>query len=362
MALPAALKGPLNPFRLTGTPMPPNLLLMCKVLALALLATSHVRILPDPFLPFFPGLDQLTEPALFKATLQTVAVVAAAALLLNRTPRWCALIVGTCMLLAVVSSRAYYGNNKTFVGLVLVLVGLSDFDRPPYLLRWQLTLVYFGAALNKLLDADWQSGLFFDYWAGEKHKQPVYLAVSSRLPPLLAGKLMCWGTIFAEATAALGLLLPPLVPLALWANVLFQVALLEFTGQTFILFFYAMVAATLAFVRWPAGLQVLQRRQKSPWRWLRWLDPDGVQKWQPADPSTRDGGDSWLLVRQGERLYSGIAAVSRLLLYSPVVWLGATAALALGDAGWWRRLLVASVMLLVLPGFWSRRVRCSPAA
>src|SRR5262249_54212584 len=110
MALPAALRGPWNPFRITGTPMPPNLLLLCKILALALLATGHVRIIPDPFLPFIPGLDQLIAPAVYRTGLQVVAVLSALALLLNRIPRTSALVLGSCMLLAVVSSRAYYGN------------------------------------------------------------------------------------------------------------------------------------------------------------------------------------------------------------------------------------------------------------
>jgi hypothetical protein len=351
MALPAALTGPWNPFRITGTAMPPNLLLMCKVLAVALLATGHVRILPDPFLPFIPGLDQLMEPWLFRASLQTVVVVSALALLFNRWVRASALVLGACMLLAVVSSKAYYGNNKTFVGLALVLAGLSDFDRPAYLLRWQLALVYFGAALNKLLDPDWQSGLFFDYWAGTQMKHEAYLAVADLLPPLVAGQIMCWGTIVAEFAIAAGVLVAPLIPLALWINALFQVGLLQFTGNTFTLFFYGMNAVALAFIVWPRRIEVLYRGQ-SPgmWRWLRWLDPDGVQHWQGGMP---EGSTARFLVRDGSREYRGVFAGCRLLLYSPVFWLIATAALALlpGSADWARRGLVGGVLVLVMLAF-----------
>ena len=63
--------------------------------------------------------------------------------------RWAGRVIAP---LAVLASKAYYGNNKTFVGLTLVLAALSDTDRPPYLVRAQVALVYFGAALNKLLD------------------------------------------------------------------------------------------------------------------------------------------------------------------------------------------------------------------
>jgi hypothetical protein len=319
MALPAALKGPWCPFTITGTQMPPNLLLLCKILAVAVLATGHFRILPDPFLPFIPGLDALIDPSFFKRTLQTVVVVAAVALLFNRCPRAFALILGSCLLLAVVSSKAYYGNNKTFVGLALVLAGLSDFDRPPYLLRWLLAFTYFGAALNKLLLEDWQNGLFFAYWA-TKVRNPVYLAIVDVVPPLFAGAVMCWATIIGEFVIAIGVFFRRLVPLALWVNVLFQFGLLQFTGGTFTLFFYAMQAMVLAFVTWPKPEEYL-------------LQMDG--SWKDVIP------------------------IFRRLLFSPTFWLIGTAALGLldlvplpaGCAPIFRRLLATFGLLVGALGY-----------
>jgi hypothetical protein len=356
--------------------MPPNLLLMCKILAVALLGTGHVRILPGPFLPFIDGLDRVVDPQTFRATLQAVFVASAVALLFNRWVRLSALVLGSCLLLAVVSSKAYYGNNKTFVGLALVLAGLSDFDRPPYLLRWQLSIVYFGAALNKLLDPDWQSGLFFQHWAGERLQNRAFLVLADLLPPLLAGKVMCWGTIAAEFAASLGLLTPRLVPGALWIHVLFQVGLLEFTGTTFTLFFYGMQAATLAFVTWPDGLLVLHDARRSSgslgrWGW-RLLDPDGLQEWKPqlaveTLPGTEPCAMSTerLKVVDRDQVFTGFTAIQRLLLFSPVLWLVMTAALALLPAGaaGWRRLLVAVVLVFFLPlfrpiGEWAYRKTC----
>src|SRR5262245_36430362 len=96
-----------NPLRCSGTALPPQLLLMAKLIAIALLLTNHVRLLPDPFLPFVPGLDRLVEPWLFQKTLQTVFILSAAALLLNRQVRTMCLLLGGSILIGVVSSRAY---------------------------------------------------------------------------------------------------------------------------------------------------------------------------------------------------------------------------------------------------------------
>ena len=152
--------------------MPPNLLLMAKIIALAFLLTNHVRLLPEPFLPFLSLFDSLPA-AQFQFALKSLFLIAIIALLFNLKVRLAALLLGTTILLAVISSMAYYGNNKTFCGFILVLLALTNFNHPPYFLRWQFALVYLGAGINKLLDPDWHSGLFFEHWASIKVQNPV---------------------------------------------------------------------------------------------------------------------------------------------------------------------------------------------
>ena len=50
--------------RCSGTALPTNLLLMVKLIALSLLLTNHVRLIPDPFLPFLPVFDRIGELSL----------------------------------------------------------------------------------------------------------------------------------------------------------------------------------------------------------------------------------------------------------------------------------------------------------
>src|SRR5262249_44059700 len=202
---------------------------------------NHVKILPDPWLPFVASVD-LIPPALFQRTLQTVFVASALALLLNRRMRLMSLILGSTMLLAVVSSKAYYGNNKTFCGLMFFLTGLYDPARGSWPLRWQLGITYFGAGLNKLLDGDWRTGLFFENWAVNRLHQPWYIALDSVLPPMVLAKVMCWMTIVTELGVVPAIFIPRLQYWAICANILFQSGLLLFTGTTFTLFFYSMSA------------------------------------------------------------------------------------------------------------------------
>src|SRR5947209_11842826 len=95
-----------NPLNFRGTELPTELLVLVKVLAMVVLIVNHVRILPDPWLPFVPGIDRL-PPVLFQKTLQTLFVVSALAILFNRRVRVASLVLGTTILVAWVSPKAY---------------------------------------------------------------------------------------------------------------------------------------------------------------------------------------------------------------------------------------------------------------
>src|SRR5260370_10774523 len=186
-----------NPLKFSGTDLPTELLIMVKSLALVVLLTNHVRILPDPWLPFVPGIDRI-PPVLFQLTLQTVFVISALALMFNRRVRLASLILGSTMLLAVVSSKAYYGNIKTFCGLMVFLTGLHVPGRQHWFLRWQLGITYFGAGINKLLDGDWHTGVFFENCAVSRLHHSWYIAFDSLLPPMALARFMCLTTIVME--------------------------------------------------------------------------------------------------------------------------------------------------------------------
>jgi len=347
-----------NPLRLTGLSLPPQLVLLCRILALTLLLTNHQSQIQTPFLPFLDLFDSL--PAVpFQRSLQAALVLGSLGLLFTKRTRTFAALTGVALLLAVLSSRGYYGNNKTFAGLLLVLSSLSDSSAR--LLHWQLALVYFGAGLNKALDPDWQSGQFFHHWAGDRLQNPAYIWLSSQLPPLLAGKLFCWYTIFAELALAALALFPRFHPAFIWGNGLFQAGLLLFTGDPFNLFFYSMQAASFAFARWPAsqitviwdGSCGFCRRSKEL---FQRLDFDPVMNWRPLQSNIGDeygltkaqlkqalhaAGPGWLL--------AGYSAVRRMVLHLPLFAFVLTAAVALAPGPEFRRGVVGLTLLFLLP-------------
>ena len=351
-----------NPLRCTKTGLPTNLVVVVKVLAIAVLVTNHVRLLPDPWLSFIPALDSIPGPQ-YKLTLQIVFVVSALAILFNRRIQWASLILGATMLLAVVSSKAYYGNNKMFCGLMFLLSGLYKPDGPPFL-RWQLALTYFGAGLNKLLDRDWQTGVFFEFWAGQRLHERAYMLIDFLLPKLWLGKVMCWFTITTELGVVPLLLVRRLYYWGALLNVLFQCGLCLFVGNTFTLFFYAMSAASLAFVTWPSQTLKVEYESSSQGmqrlrRLLSWLDQDERVEWTPAPRAIAAEGVLPLQLTTCNRCYSGANALRMMVLFNPVTYLVFTFLMALSGYGdspglaiYRRVLLGITLVLLTSPTAW----------
>jgi hypothetical protein len=146
-----------NPFRVTGTELPPNVLLMAKILVICFIINLHWADLPDHFLPFLSIFDHAGPPILFKRLLQVVFFAGALCVLFNYRVRAACLVLGGLMFVAIISSRPYFENNRTYVGCLWLLAGLQVTDKAPWPLRLQVVILYFGAGLNKLLDPDWRS-------------------------------------------------------------------------------------------------------------------------------------------------------------------------------------------------------------
>jgi len=353
-----------NPLRCSGTALPVPLLLMAKLIAVSLLLTNHVRLLQEPFLAFVPQLENMAAQAAFLTVLRAMFVISAVTLILNRKVRLSSFLLGATIILAVISSKAYYGNNKLFCGVMLLLTGLYQGRLGAWLLRLQMAVVYFGAGLNKLLDADWQSGVFFDHWAGKVLGNSLYLWAAPLLPAMLLAKLVCWATIATELGLAAAFLVRRAWPWAIWVSLLFHAALLEFTGSTFTMFFYAMQAAMLLFVEWPWELVVIYDGDcgicNKIRRWWQRLDFDRAFQWEPLQSGV---GGCWGIARAAleeklhvvtdGRISSGFRACKRMLLYHPLTYflLAVLIAAPPAEAAWYRRVLVALAIAFFFPLF-----------
>ena len=88
----------------------------------------------------------------YRRAFKVAFIVCGTGLLFNRAVRVNCLILGGLFLVATLSSKVYYRNAKVFVGVLFFLTGLQEKGKPPWMLWWQLAIMYFGAGLNKMLE------------------------------------------------------------------------------------------------------------------------------------------------------------------------------------------------------------------
>jgi hypothetical protein len=309
-----------NPLRMSGTALPPNLLMAAKLLALCYVLTGQLGGLPDGFLPFIPYLGQFNGSDVYRHALQAVIALAALALWLNRAVRASCLLIGTALLLAIFSSQLYYHNNLLYTGLFFVIAGLYDRRLGSLVFRAQLAVIYLGAGLNKLLLADWRTGAFVQDWLRPPHYPTghIYGHLAALLPGTTLSAMLSWFAILTEFALIPLLLVPQFVPLAIVVGVSYHTGLVLITGgSTFNMFWYALVATYIALLRWPTPLLVgynpERRLQRFAHRVLGRVDPERSIRWRLHDIARLE-----LETRTGK--YTGVAAVARILLYTPAFY------------------------------------------
>jgi hypothetical protein len=320
-----------EPLRVTGTELPGNVLLMAKVVTLAFLATGQFRLLSWHFLPFLTFFDRLSSPAVFHWTLVTIFLGAASLLFFNRYVRVCCLVLGGVILISLLSSRTYFENNRTYCACLLILAGLCAKSQKPWPLRCQVVLVYFGAALNKLLEPDWRSGQFFAYWFGQIHHPNMWTQVSAMIPAMPLAQFVCWVTIITEFVLVAGFLVPRWYSWSIWLGAVYHTALLVVMNSTFGMFYYAMLASYLAFVEWPERLPEVRydsnyRMCNSAGRLFSWFDTAGLFTWTKEGSTHEDNlvskPRSCLLLVDNGNTYSGFDAFKKMLLWNPLAYFG----------------------------------------
>jgi hypothetical protein len=351
----------IRPFAVYGADLPPNLVLMGKLIVLAMLLQSRLP-LSSHFLPFLPFFDQIGSPVVFHGVLVLVFATAAAALFMNWRIRAASAVLGLTILVSILASRPTFSNNLTYCGALLFLIGLQPPDREPVLLRLQVVLLYFGAGLNKLLDPDWRSGQFFEYWFSHVHAHAWYAFISRHMPALLVSKLISWASFCTELGLSVMLLFRRLYPLAIWVGLTFHTSMLVMTNLTFRLFYFAACASYLAFVTWPREpLTVFYDRDsgfcKKVKSFYQKIDLEGLYRWNSL-PQCGDagaygvGGSQFresISVKWGDKHYNGFAALKILLLYNPLLYFLLVVVLRSPDVFGVRRWIAVIVLLLFSP-------------
>ncbi|MDP2654687.1 MAG: hypothetical protein Q8Q08_11750 [Candidatus Omnitrophota bacterium] len=302
-----------NPFGCRSESLPVNLVLMVKLIAVGLLMKGYLFDLSDHFLPYWPVFDGMGPPGVFRFVLQFFFLLGTGGILFSRAIRTGCLILGLVMLTTVLSSRTAYSNVKFFCSCLLLLTALADPKNPLLVLRCQMAIVYLGAWVNKIFDADWRSGQYFEHWMSAIIKRETYIQAAALLPPMVLSKMMGWMTIVIEAFLSAGFLLRPLRGLTIFTGIYFHSMAFLLAWQDFYVFTIATLSSYLILVPWPDRLTIRFNPQRRLHRAIKAViekvDCDQRAAWIPEQGR--------LQVNVFDGHYQGFLAFKRIVLYSP---------------------------------------------
>ncbi|MEM6894122.1 MAG: HTTM domain-containing protein [Bacteroidota bacterium] len=255
MAISYTIKAHL-PWRTDQADMLPGVLLTCKLLLLLLLLHGYWGYIRDPYLPFIPFLDWFSNyPNTFEYFLKSVFVLSGFCLFFNIKTRLSGITLGLCVLLVTLASKSTFKNHLFIVSCVFILGGLhSKEDEKPHLLYLQLALVYFGAALNKMLQWDWWNGQYMHNWFSVILEHPLYFQLQewsneSRIPAQVIG----WFSMGIELVIGFLLLHRKKYKLAIVLILFFHLFLFTLTKERFGHFLDDILIILIAFAAWPKG-------------------------------------------------------------------------------------------------------------
>ncbi|MCB0446981.1 MAG: HTTM domain-containing protein [Gelidibacter sp.] len=310
-----------RPLQFEGTPLLPNVLLMCKLIVLLLLAHHIFAKIEDPFIPFIPALDIFhTIPNLFKLVLRSLLVISVTTLFFNFYVRTSVIVIGSIVILSILASKPDFYNHTFICGCALFLSGLTNNKQPPYLLFLQLGLVYFGASINKIFDADWWSGAFMHNWLAVARENPFYLLVSKWFPHLWFAKFLSWTAISTEFIIAFMVISKKYRNFGIWFIIIFHTILFTMTSFRYGHFIESLALILLAFLAWPKGNMLVEHKPNAYHLFrkiMRLMDWDKKIIWKEK----KFEDNSFIELTTQTKKVTNDVAIKDIILYTPAFYI-----------------------------------------
>ncbi len=237
----------LPPWRVDGTVLPPHQFAVAKGLVLLLWFFGEMSKFDAPFVAILPPLEWLPGGPTVWALRATIA--AGSVLVLGgRAPRLGCGLISASLGVGITMNALVYRNSIFFVAAVLLLMATHVGPISTWLLRLQFSVMYAGAALNKLLIGDWRDGTYFEHWQTVVLDNDWWSRLDASVPGPALAVVAGWTVITTEFALAVALMHRRTVWPALGVAVVFHTVPVITDGLTFGIFYSALALAFFVFL------------------------------------------------------------------------------------------------------------------
>jgi hypothetical protein len=266
----------LNPFYIKDKAVAPELVLAVRLLSVYLLLTSEFPFNGNQgggrFYPVFDFLNFGTDEQ-FNLGVRLVYLCAIGIILFSRFVRIGALGVGLAFVTGLLSCQTCISVAHLFTGCIFLCTALSNHVTGTALVRFQLVVLYLGADLNKVFDADWWTGASMETLLVTKHQIGAYSTVAEIFPSMFLSSMAGIGVIVLQLGIAVLLLSRKTVVYAMLLALALHLPMVVLMQMTFGPFLFALLTAYASLLGWPRQLVCNSRLHSGILiKWLAKLD------------------------------------------------------------------------------------------
>jgi hypothetical protein len=263
----------------TETELP--LLFVARMMVIFLLWFMGMDHILPPYLPFFETLNSLRGQNWLFDLLDWVYWISLVMVFTGLRFRFFALVLAGLIFFSILASKPQFSNSFLYSGCVLFLIGIYK-PGLEWIFRLQIALLYLGAGINKLFDADWISGQYFDYFFSVPYPNQLYLGLSTFFEEKRLAMTISFITIFIELGLGAWALIGKRRMLLVVLINFFHLSMLVLTAwELSYIFYFLMAVSSYLILPWDEkkGLEIQFKESSWVFKTLKILDFDNFFKW-----------------------------------------------------------------------------------
>ena len=332
-------------FDLSKTKFPTNIDLMYKLIVI--LPIFHHYLFKNYLkLPFLDFINEIGNFHLIYWIVILLTIIGITITLFNIAPKIGSGMIAFCLLTITIGCRSCYSDSRLYIASLLILLAIYQKDFGIKLLRWQVIILYFGSGINKLLDPDWQSGIYMDNWLDYKMNFSLYKEFATILPDLLLAQIISWSVIVIELLICFCFTKKTYFKAAIWLGIVMHSSSIVITNHTFGSFVAAVIISYLAFLEWPKKIIIsLPKTKVSSFakKYNHIIDPYHTIQILINSSSQK------IELQLKNRWYLNFIALQQIIIYTPIFYLLVVLLLLFPGYGSIKGIILLIISVLLLP-------------
>lgn len=335
----------LNFFNSNKTTLPTNIDLMLKLIVLLPIPLPYLyKNRPNlPFLDFITEIDT-SHLNIWFICISILTIIGVIITLFNIAPRFGGGLILISLFTNMIWCSPCYADSRFYLFSILLLLVLFQKNYGIKILRWQVVILYFGSGLNKLLDQDWQTGIYINNWLGYQIQSQLYIDISNLLPELLLAKVISWSVIAIELLMSWFFTKKSYFKMAIWLGLIMHGSSVILGNGIFGSFVVTVMISYLAFLEWPKTIVLSLPKTRLSYlikKYAVFLDPYNKFKIQVASTFQE------IELQIDNNKFVNFQALKKAIMYTPAFYFGLITIFIMPGFGYnWLK----GVFLLLLTG------------